>query len=151
MAEQLTLNQRVEGSSPSGLTTPHGAVASELRVFLQGTERPWRDARAIVDAMHERRGKPRLVTNPANDDVFAAYVETLVEHGAASTPDLERRLREVYPRATVHDRALAGERLVVWYVYREGHWVHSQTEQKGSEGNAESPRGPARDRGIDPD
>jgi hypothetical protein len=82
-------------------------------------------ARAIVVGMEKGQDKPALVTNPSDDATFAAHVERLVERGAASPPELERGLRDVYPRATVHQRELAGERILVWYVYREGHWVRS--------------------------
>jgi hypothetical protein len=68
------------------------------------------------------RMKPTLVVNPAGDDVFAAFAEVLV-HDAMSTAELERRLHAVYPRAAVHARELAGESIIVWYVYRDGHWV----------------------------
>jgi hypothetical protein len=45
---------------------------------------------------------------------------------APSQPEeLEAMLRDSYPRAVVRPRALSGETLVVWYVYRDGHWVSS--------------------------
>ena len=67
--------------------------------------------------------KPTLVVNPAYDGVFAAYAQVLVDHGAASSDELERRVRTVYPRAVVHARELAAEPVLIWYVYRDGHWV----------------------------
>jgi len=36
---------------------------------------------------------------------------------------LEQRLRERYPKATVHVRSLSNEPSIVWYVYRDGHWT----------------------------
>ncbi|MEA2610000.1 MAG: hypothetical protein QOJ75_2243 [Chloroflexota bacterium] len=67
--------------------------------------------------------KPTLVVNPGDDGVFAGFAQVLVEHGAWSINELERRLRAVYPRAAVHARELAAEPTLIWYVYREGRWV----------------------------
>jgi hypothetical protein len=41
---------------------------------------------------------------------------------ARTTDELQAALRHSYPRAVVRDRDLTGDPLV-WYVYREGHWV----------------------------
>jgi len=38
---------------------------------------------------------------------------------------LQRRLRDRFPRAIVRPRELAGERLEIWYVYRDGRWIRS--------------------------
>jgi hypothetical protein len=71
--------------------------------------------------------KPTLVVNPASDRVFADFTEMLVDHGADSPQELASRLRSVYPQATVHRRDLTGETQIVWYVYRDGHWVNSRS------------------------
>jgi hypothetical protein len=68
---------------------------------------------------------PTLIVNPIDDTVFAGFAQTLVDHGAASTVELERRLRDEYPRSTVHARELVGESVTIWYVYREGRWIPS--------------------------
>jgi hypothetical protein len=48
---------------------------------------------------------------------------------AAPTPDeLQALLRTRYPNAAVHARELAGERILVWYVYRDGHWIRSSRD-----------------------
>lgn len=70
--------------------------------------------------------KPTLIANPATDEVFAEFAALLVEDDAASVDDLERRLRKVYPNATVHERQLSGEQTRIWYIYREGRWISSQ-------------------------
>jgi hypothetical protein len=70
--------------------------------------------------------RPTLIVNPADDSAFSDVASQLAQDGAATTVELERRLRETYPRATVHARELAGELTVIWYVYREGHWVSSR-------------------------
>jgi hypothetical protein len=64
-----------------------------------------------------------LVTNPAEDDVFAAFARLLVDHGTSSIEELQRRLRVAYPKAVVHPRELVDEPFLIWYVYRDGHWV----------------------------
>lgn len=69
--------------------------------------------------------RPTLIVNPPDDVVFADFAQTIVDHGAASTAELERRLRDEYPRSTVHARELVGESAVIWYVYREGRWIAS--------------------------
>ena len=72
------------------------------------------------------RGKgPALFLNPADDHAFVREVERLMESGASEAGELERRLRTSYPSAVVRPRDLANEPFVVWYVYRDGHWVAS--------------------------
>ena len=71
--------------------------------------------------------KPILVANPANDRVFAAFAETVIDHGVLSIDEFERRLQTVYPQAAAHARDLAAEPILIWYVYREGHWVNSRS------------------------
>jgi hypothetical protein len=67
-------------------------------------------------------GRPTLILNPPDDRDFGSFVRSAVEM-APGPEELEVRLRERYPRAIVRPRDLAGERLAVWYVYRDGHWV----------------------------
>jgi hypothetical protein len=66
--------------------------------------------------------QPSLVTNPAGDRAFRAAAQAALET-TQSIGDFEKVLRAAYPRAVVRARELSGERSVVWYVYREGHWV----------------------------
>jgi hypothetical protein len=97
--------------------------------------------------------KPTLIANPAEDGIFAVFAQVLVDHGATSIEELERRLRGIYPDATVHARELAGEPVLIWYVYRDGHWIHSRSAAdnvRGKDQDAHSAGRPARDRGIDP-
>jgi hypothetical protein len=67
--------------------------------------------------------RPVLIVNPRDDSSFGARAEGLVEQGVAGAADLQARLRDSYPRATVRPRELSSEQTVVWYVYRDGHWV----------------------------
>ena len=70
------------------------------------------------------RGKgPALFLNPADDLAFAGEVERLMDGGIEDASELQRRLRESHPRAVVRPRDLSNEPFVVWYVYRDGHWV----------------------------
>jgi hypothetical protein len=97
--------------------------------------------------------KPILVVNPARDDIFGAFAQILLDHGAASIGDLELRLRTVYPRAAVHARELAGETFVIWYVYRDGKWVDAPAGADttgGLDHDGRSARRSSIDRGIDP-
>jgi len=66
--------------------------------------------------------QPTLVLNPPDDRDFEAFVSRVFGTGQASE-QLERGLRARYPRAIVRPRDLAGERVQVWYVYRDGHWI----------------------------
>jgi hypothetical protein len=67
--------------------------------------------------------RPTLILNPADDDTFRRSAEQLVEDGIDVPAILEEALRRRWPSALVRPRELAGERLPVWYVYRDGHWV----------------------------
>jgi hypothetical protein len=67
--------------------------------------------------------RPTLVVNPVTDRSFAAFAEQQLDEDAGTTAELQVRLRVRYPRSAVHARALAGERITVWYVYRDGHWT----------------------------
>jgi hypothetical protein len=66
--------------------------------------------------------RPSLITNPAHDIAFRDHAEAALHEGQ-SVAELQQILRREYPRAVVRARDLAGERPVVWYVYRDGHWV----------------------------
>ena len=81
-----------------------------------------RVADARSDSAATSVAMPHLITNPAHDDQFRRFAHTLREH--QERPDeLESALRERYPAAVVHERVLSGEPWLVWYVYRDGHWV----------------------------
>ncbi|HET9614267.1 MAG TPA: hypothetical protein VFP22_05615 [Candidatus Limnocylindrales bacterium] len=67
--------------------------------------------------------EPTLVLSPPDDDAFRSLAGGLVATGVGSAAELEARLRATYPRAAVRPRDLAGERMQIWYVYRDGHWV----------------------------
>jgi len=75
----------------------------------------------------EQSMEPILMVNPANDRVFAAFADTLIDHGVLSITEFERRLQTAYPRAAAHARDLAAEPILVWYVYREGNWVNARS------------------------
>ncbi|HEU4671589.1 MAG TPA: PAS domain-containing protein, partial [Candidatus Limnocylindrales bacterium] len=59
---------------------------------------------------------------PSNDGAFVALVERITRDETFASPDaLTTRLRRLFPRVLVRDRALSGEG-PVWYVYRDGSW-----------------------------
>jgi PAS domain-containing protein len=67
----------------------------------------------------------RIHTIPSADRAFAEHVERLRSGLPAATPaTFEARLRRLYPRVVVRERALAGEP-PAWYVYRDGAWMPS--------------------------
>lgn len=78
--------------------------------------------------MHER---PVLVVSPRDDAAFRELAEQLVADGVAAADALEVALRMRYPKTVVRARDLAGERAVVWYVYREGRWTGQADTQGG--------------------
>lgn len=80
--------------------------------------------------------RPTLIVNPLDDVVFAQFAQLLVDHGVMSAADFELRLRTEYPQATVHARELASETWVVWYVYRDGHWVPTNRVAESGAGHA---------------
>ena len=69
--------------------------------------------------------QPALRLNPGDDDDFAADVERLLDTGLRDASEFQARLRAFYPEALVRPRDLAYEPFVLWYVYRDGRWVHS--------------------------
>ena len=69
--------------------------------------------------------RPTLILNPADDEAFRRSAEHTVEDGTATPSVLQASLRRRWPSALVRPRELAGERLAIWYVYREGHWIRA--------------------------
>ncbi len=68
--------------------------------------------------------RPMLMINPSSDVVFATAANGAL--GGDETPEaLADALRPEYPSVTVRSRDLSEEAIVVWYVYRDGHWVRS--------------------------
>jgi PAS domain-containing protein len=66
--------------------------------------------------------KPHLVTIPSSGLAFRKLVErAFADTEALPAEHLEARLRRLFPRATVRERALSGE-APTWYVYRDGQW-----------------------------
>jgi hypothetical protein len=64
-----------------------------------------------------------IVRNPVADKEFERAVAEAMHPGLDDPTQLQGALRASYPKAVVRPRELAGERGIVWYVYREGHWV----------------------------
>jgi PAS domain-containing protein len=65
---------------------------------------------------------PHLFTIPSTDEAFRKFVHRTLDRIDPGSPDeLERRLRQTYPRVLVRERGLTGE-VPSWYVYRDGAW-----------------------------
>jgi PAS domain-containing protein len=68
---------------------------------------------------------PPVITIPSVDAVFRQHVEAVLGQSQARNPaELETRLRRLFPRVVVRERALSGE-APSWYVYRDGAWQAS--------------------------
>jgi hypothetical protein len=110
--------------------------------------------------------RPTLVLNPPGDERFRRLALGAMKDDAITPAQLETELRRAYPRAAVRPRELAGEQAEIWYVYRDGHWVRSDSsgsrvpdaaredhEDEGPtvvDGSGERRAGPAGDVGFDP-
>ncbi len=75
--------------------------------------------------MSDEEQRPTLVLNPPDDGTFRALAEGLVRDGVDQPEALQDRLRGTYPHVLVRPRELAGEQALIWYVYRDGHWIRS--------------------------
>ena len=74
--------------------------------------------------------RPTLVINPTDDIAFGEDVEAAYQEGQ-SAAELQEILRSTYPLTVVRPRDLAGERPVIWYVYRDGRWVARNDRGEG--------------------
>jgi hypothetical protein len=71
---------------------------------------------------------PRVITIPSADAAFRTHVEAVRRQRPISQPaELETRLRRMFPRVVVRERALSGE-APSWYVYRDGGWQASLSQ-----------------------
>ena len=70
---------------------------------------------------------PTLMVNPRSDALLTDRATSLVMNGARTPSELEAALRDRYPRVKVRARSLSHEPVAVWYVYREGSWIPSET------------------------
>ena len=73
----------------------------------------------------ESEDRPVLVLNPPDDREFRDLAAGLIDEGVRAPGVLEDRLRDRHPYAVVRRRDLVGERVAVWYVYRDGRWKGS--------------------------
>jgi hypothetical protein len=84
---------------------------------------------AFEDAPRDEgtRARPRIIANPSSDAGFREQVDRYLALGGRRPEDMQTALRSAYPNAVVRRRSLAGERIEIWYVYRDGHWVAVET------------------------
>jgi hypothetical protein len=73
------------------------------------------------------RSPPIIVANPRGDAAFRFLIGIVMLHGVLSAGDLQSKLRTAHPNVVVRPRDLADEPFEVWYVYREGHWIGSES------------------------
>ena len=76
----------------------------------------------------DRPRRPIIIANPSGDPPFRAMIDAFLSSAGRRPEDLEVALRTRYPLAVVRPRGLAGERVEVWYVYRDGHWIRSEDD-----------------------
>ena len=109
-------------------TMSYGNLA-RLQILAFGDDRPGSSRDAGQERGEARR--PTIVANPADDMQFRARIDAFLMIAAPRARDLEAALRVDYPAAVVRPRALAGERLEIWYVYRDGHWIRGEGDAPG--------------------
>ena len=68
---------------------------------------------------------PLLIINPATDLGFVRASHAALAEAGPSPVRLQAALRLLYPHVVVRPRELSGETIILWYVYRDGHWVSS--------------------------
>lgn len=71
---------------------------------------------------------PVLIVNPATDREFTALARSMLD-GASEPAELQARLRTSHPNCIVRRREISNERVVVWYVYRDGGWIPSERHE----------------------
>jgi hypothetical protein len=70
-----------------------------------------------------------ILVNPGSDVTFKRLAEAHASNGADTPADLEDRLRERYPRASVV-QGISGDSTERWYVYRDGRWIDSEARSR---------------------
>ena len=106
--------------------TPYGPRCNP-RATASGRTHPGPDIGWLMNDTQ----RPTLITNPAGDLAFRDRAEAALGQ-SRSADELQEVLRQRYPQAVVRPRELAGERPIVWYVYREGHWVAHHDHRSGA-------------------
>ena len=92
-------------------------------------QRTWsRVAAALRRSAEEPARRPVIIANPPGDRAFRGMIDSALLSGRWRPHDLEAMLRTRYPNAVVRPRELDAERVEVWYVYRDGHWIRSERD-----------------------
>lgn len=132
----IAKDRRRSGPAPPGAgerrgelaNMAHGSTAHVQIVPFRG-DNPGSSQDTGRDLGDARR--PTIVANPPGDLRFRARIDAFLMAVPPRARDLEAALRAEYPAAVVRPRALAGERLDVWYVYRDGHWIRGADDAAG--------------------
>ena len=130
-----------EGGQPIAGGLPGPRVNAGSVVALQGHSAPADGSPqampATVEPSKRRRvcrsmpDPPILIVSPQDDAAFRRLAEDSLAAGADTPRALEAAVRERYPNALVRARELTAEPGVMWYVYREGHWVPRGWHEEG--------------------
>jgi hypothetical protein len=92
-------------------------------------QRIWsRTAGGVLRGADDPGRSPVIIANPPGDREFRRMIESVLLSGGWRPHDLEKVLRTRYPNAVVRPRELEAERIAVWYVYRDGHWIRSEQD-----------------------
>ena len=93
----------------------------QLRTWSRATEG---SRRGVEDPAR----RPVIIANPPGDRAFREMIDSALLSDTLRPHDLEAFLRTRYPNAVVRPRELDAERVEVWYVYRDGHWIRSERD-----------------------
>jgi len=92
-------------------------------------ERIWsRTAGGVLWGADDAGRRPVIIANPPGDREFRHMIDSARVSGRWRPQDLEKMLRTRYANAVVRPRELEAERIEVWYVYRDGHWIRSERD-----------------------
>jgi len=69
-----------------------------------------------------------MIVNPIGDPEFSTFANAQLE-AASTVGELQALLRVRYPNSIVRPRELSGERILVWYVYRDGRWARPEQDR----------------------
>jgi len=72
-----------------------------------------------------------LILNPRDDHEFVDRARAAAASGVGDPLAMADLLRAWYPAIVVRPRELSSEPDVVWYVYRDGHWIPARSGQGG--------------------
>jgi hypothetical protein len=122
------------GANVNSRVSRFTVVACEMILLAMPSQGPPCTNRVMLDGLRPGVAtRPILVLNPRIDRRFTEAASEIVEAGVRSPVELERQLRERWPRAVVRPRGLSGEQPTMWYVYRDGRWTPDEALRRRRE------------------